>query len=134
MINFELQNDNGILLLDPQGRIEAADFTSITSLVDTYLAGHGTLPGILIHAKSFPGWQDFAGMLAHFKFLKAHIGRIKKVAVVADGVLATILPNIAQYFVHAQVRHFNYLREDAALDWLHHAGKARIAPRQETLA
>lgn len=93
MINYELHNDKGIRAPHPKGPLEAADFTSITSLVDTYLAGHGKLHGVLIHAKSFPGWQDFAAMLAHLKFLKQHIQRIENVAVVADGALATIMPN-----------------------------------------
>ncbi len=124
MINHELRHDEGILVLHPEGPLEEADFLSIASQVDTYLAGHGKLRGVLIHAKSFPGWKDFAAMLAHLKFLNEHIQRIEKVAVVADGALANIMPNIANHFVHAQVRHFDFTREDAAWDWLEHNGKA----------
>ncbi|TCT06336.1 STAS/SEC14 domain-containing protein [Paralcaligenes ureilyticus] len=123
MINYELQHDKGILVLHPEGPLEAADFISIASQVDTYLAGHGKLHGVLIHAKSFPGWKNFAAMLAHLKFLKEHIQRIEKVAVVADGVLANIMPYIANHFVHAQVQHFDFVHEDAALDWLTQTGK-----------
>ena len=118
MINYELQHDKGILVLHPEGPLEAADFISITSQVDTYLAGHGKLHGVLIHAKSFPGWKNFAAMLAHLKFLKEHSQKIEKVAVVADGALANIMPNIANHFVHAQVQHFDLTREDAAWAWL----------------
>lgn len=123
MINYELQHDKGILVLHPEGPLEAADFISIASQVDTYLAGRGKLHGVLIHAKSFPGWKNFAAMLAHLKFLKEHIQRIEKVAVVADGVLANIMPYIANHFVHAQVQHFDFVHEDAALDWLTQTGK-----------
>jgi len=80
MINYELRHDEGILVLHPEGPLEAADFISITSQVDTYLTGHGKLYGVLIHANSFPGWKDFAAMLAHLKFLKEHIQKIEKVA------------------------------------------------------
>jgi tRNA U38,U39,U40 pseudouridine synthase TruA len=127
MINYELQNDKGILVLHPEGLLEAADFISITSQVDTYLAGHGKLHGVLIHAKSFPGWKDFAAMLAHLKFLKEHIQKIEKVAVVADGALANIMPKIANHFVHAQVRHFDFEREDSAWDWINQTDKAQMS-------
>jgi len=128
MLNYELRHDEGILMLHPEGPLEAADFISITSQVDTYLAGHGKLHGVLIHAKSFPGWQDFAAMLAHLKFLKEHIQKIEKVAVVADGALANIMPDIANHFVHAQVQHFDFAHEDAAWDWINQTGKAQMNP------
>ncbi len=126
MINFELQHDTGILVLRPEGPLEAADFISITNQVDTYLTGHGKLHGVLIKAKSFPGWKNFSAMLAHLKFLKVHVQKIEKVAIVADGALANIMPNIANHFVHAQVQHFDFTREDAALDWLEQSGTAQM--------
>jgi tRNA U38,U39,U40 pseudouridine synthase TruA len=128
MINYELRHDEGILVLHPEGPLEAADFISITNQVDTYLAGHGKLHGVLIHVNSFPGWKDFAAMLAHLKFLKEHIQKIEKVAVVADGALANIMPDIANHFVHAQVRHFDFVREDTAWDWLRQTGKTQMNP------
>jgi hypothetical protein len=130
MLNYELRHGEAILVLHPEGPLEAADFISITSQVDTYLAGHGKLHGVLIHANSFPGWKDFAAMLAHLKFLREHIQKIEKVAVVADGALANIMPNIAKHFVHAQVQHFDFVREDAAWDWIMQTGKAQVNPRQ----
>ena len=126
MINYELQHDKGILVLHPEGPLEVADFISITSQVDTYLAGHGKLHGVLIHAKSFPGWVNFAAMLAHLKFLKEHIQKIEKVAVVADGALANIMPHFANHFVHAQVQHFDFVLEDTAWDWLNQTDKAQM--------
>jgi hypothetical protein len=125
MLNYELRHDEGILVLHPEGPLEAKDFTLLAHQVDTYLAGHGKLHGVLIHAKSFPGWKDFAAMLAHLKFLKDHLKRIEKVAIVADGAIASIMPNIASHFVNAQVRHFEFTREDAAWDWLSQSGNAQ---------
>ena len=118
MLNYELRHDDGILVLNPEGPLEAADFTTLASQVDTYLEQHGPLRGVLIRAKSFPGWKDFSALFAHLKFLTEHLRKIEKVAVVADGALANIMPNIANHFVHAQVQHFDFAREDAAWDWL----------------
>jgi hypothetical protein len=128
MLKHELRQDDGILTLHPEGPLEAADFTTLTSEVDAYLARQGTLRGVLIRAKSFPGWKDFGALLAHLKFLKDHLQRIEKVAVVADGALANIMPNIANHFVHAQVQHFDLTREDAAWVWLKQSGNAQRRP------
>lgn len=128
MINHELLRDKGILELHAEGPLEAADFILITSQVDTYLAEHAKLHGVLIRAKSFPGWKDFAAMLAHFKFLKDHLKKIERVAIVADGVVADVMPGIADHFVHAQVRHFGYMRADEAMEWIDQTGKAQINP------
>ncbi len=128
MLNHELRQDDGVLVLHPEGRLEAADFTALASSVDAYLEQHGTLRGVLIRAKSFPGWKDFGALLAHLKFVKEHHRRIEKVAVVADGAFANIMPNLANHFVHAQVQHFDLAREDAAWEWLRQIGDAQRRP------
>lgn len=128
MLNHELRQDDGILVLHPQGPLEAADFTTLASQVDVYLERHGRLRGVLIRAKAFPGWKDFGALLAHLKFVKDHHKRIEKIAVVADGTLANIMPNIGSHFVHAEVQHFDLAREDAAWEWLKQSGKAQTRP------
>jgi hypothetical protein len=128
MLKHELLQEDGILVLHPEGPLEAADFTTLASDVDAYLERHGTLRAVLIRAKSFPGWKDFGALLAHLKFLKEHLQKIEKVAVVADGVIATLMPNIANRFVHAQVQHFALAREGAAWAWLKHSGDAQMRP------
>ena len=128
MLKHDLREDDGILTLHPEGPLEAADFAALASDVDAYLERHGTLRGVLIRAKSFPGWKDFGALLAHLKFVKAHHQRIEKVAVVADGTMANIMPNIANHFVHAQVQHFDFAREDAAWAWLKQTGSAQMRP------
>jgi hypothetical protein len=128
MLKHELRQEDEILVLHPEGPLEAADFTMLAREVDAYLERDGTLRGVLIRAKSFPGWKDFGALLAHLKFLKEHLQRIERVAVVADGALANIMPNIANHFVHAQVQHFALAREDAAWAWLRQSGNAQMRP------
>jgi SpoIIAA-like len=118
MVNHELRRDAGILVLIPEGPLEAADFTVLASQIDTYVERHDALRGVLIRAKSFPGWKDFDAVFAHLKFLKGHIHRIERVAVAADGAFANIMPALAEHFVHADVRHFDFADEEAALAWL----------------
>jgi hypothetical protein len=126
MLNHELRSDDGILVLKPEGPLEASDFTSLSSQVDAYLEHNGKLRGVLIRAKSFPGWKDFGALLAHLKFLREHVKKIEKVAVVADGAFANIMPNIANHFIHARVQHFELAREDDAWTWLRQKGNAQM--------
>jgi hypothetical protein len=118
MLNHELRHDEGILVLTPESPLEAADFTVLASQLDTYLGQNKKLHGLLIRAESFPGWKDFSAMVAHVKFLKDHIAKIERVAVVADGALVSVIPGLADHFVHADVRHFDYKDEEAAWTWL----------------
>ncbi len=125
MLNHELRHDEGILVLNPEGPLEAADFTTLANQIDAYLEQHGMLRGVFIRAKSFPGWKDFGALLAHLKFLKAHLHRIEKVAIVADGALANIMPSIANHFIYAQLKHFELEFEVAAWDWLRQTGNTQ---------
>jgi hypothetical protein len=122
MINYELREDEEILVLRPEGSLEVADFTKLTTQVDAYLERHGQLRGVLIQAKSFPGWKDFHALLAQLKFVKEHHERMEKVAVVADGAFANIMPNIIRPFIHAEVQHFAPAHEEAAWNWLRQSG------------
>jgi hypothetical protein len=118
MLNFELHHEESILVLHPEGPLEATDFTMLASQIDAYLEGHEKLRGVLIRAKSFPGWKNFDALLAQVKFVKEHHREIEKVAVVANGTFANIMPSIASRFIHAQIKHFEPDREDDAWNWL----------------
>jgi hypothetical protein len=118
MLSYDLQLREGILVITPDGPLEASDFTALAGQVDAYLGQHGVLNGVMIRAKAFPGWKDFGALLAHLKFVKSHHQKIDKVAVVADGGFATVMPHIGSHFVHAEVKHFDYAQEDAARNWL----------------
>jgi len=118
MLSHDLQRDEGILVLKPDGPLEAADFETLAGHVDAYLEQNGSLHGVFIQAKAFPGWKDFAALVAHLKFVKHHHHKIEKVAVVVDGGFATVMPQLASHFIHAEVKHFDYARENDAWDWL----------------
>ena len=55
MLTHELLRDEGILILRPQGPLQAGDFTSLATVVDPYLEEHDKLRGIMVDAQSFPG-------------------------------------------------------------------------------
>ena len=118
MLNYELNRAEGILFVNPIGPLEATDFEKLIQEVDPYIEEEGELNGLMVYAESFPGWDNFAAFLSHIKFVKNHHQKIKKIAAVTGGGFLSIMPQVANYFVHAEIRHFDYDDKDAALTWL----------------
>lgn len=121
MISHKLLKDEGLLLLKPQAPLEVNDFVELAREVDAYLDEKCALSGLLIEAKRFPGWHDFAAFLSHLEFVRGHHARIKKVSLVTDNKILTIFPRIASHFVDAEIRHFPYKEKHLALAWLREA-------------
>ena len=118
MLKYELNRAESILIIMPDSPLESADFEKLIEEVDPYIKEKGKLNGLMIYAKSFPGWDDFAAFLSHIKFVKNHHQKIKKIAAVTDGAFLSIMPQVADHFIQAEVRHFDYADKDAALNWL----------------
>jgi len=122
MLDYELHRAEGILILKPGGPLESTDFEKLVRDVDPYIGEKGKLNGLMIYVKSFPGWDNFAAFLSHMKFVKNHHQKVKKIAAVTSGGFLSIMPQVANHFIRAEVRHFDYDDKDAALNWLK-AGK-----------
>jgi tRNA U38,U39,U40 pseudouridine synthase TruA len=118
MLNYELNRVEGILTLNPIGPLESTDFEKLVREVDPYIREKGQLDGLMIYAKSFPGWDNFAAFLSHMKFVKNHHQKVKKIAAVTGSSFLSIMPQVANHFIRAEVRHFDYDDKDAALNWL----------------
>jgi hypothetical protein len=122
MIKSELLRDQGVLIIAPDGPIEKADFKRLANEIDPVIASKGKLAGVMIYAKSFPGWDSFGAFVSHLKFVADHHRQIERIAAVTDSGLRTIVPRIAQHFVKPEIRVFDFAQKAEALDWLE-AGK-----------
>ena len=118
MLNYELNRVESILILKPMGPLESTDFEKLAREVDSYIIENGKLNGLMIYTKSFPGWDNFAAFLSHMKFVKNHHQKIKKIAAVTCRGFLSIMPQVANHFIQAEVRHFDYDDKDTALNWL----------------
>ena len=121
MIHYELMRDQSILVITPDGPLRKADFEQLAKEVDPFIASNGSLAGLMICAESFPGWDSFGALVAHLKFVSDHHRRIKRIAAVTDNWFLKIMPNIANHFVQAKIRHFNFEEKDQGLAWLEQA-------------
>jgi len=118
MLAHQLDRATGILTLAPSGPLHADDFVAVAADVDPWIADHGELRGVLVHAKAFPGWDDLAAFLGHVGFVRTHVRKIRRVAICGAIVRNALSLQFAKLFVHAEVRHFAYAEVDAAASWL----------------
>lgn len=118
MITLEFEKKNGIALLRPKGKLRKEDFESLASQVDPFIEKHGSLAGLIIRAEKFPGWEDFAALVAHLKFVNGHHKDIKKVAIVSDSRVMPVVPKLANHFVSAEVKPFEYDELAEARSWV----------------
>jgi len=118
MLQIKFDKDAGIVTVTPSTPLDEKDFALLASEVDPYIEKEGKLNGLIIQVESFPGWEDFAGLISHLKFVREHHTKIEKVAAVSDGRIVSIMPKIVDHFVNAKVKYFPYDSLDEAISWV----------------
>ena len=121
MLKHTLLLPEGILILEPTSPLGAADFEAVAHEIDPYLAEHGTLAGVMVLAKAFPGWLNLEAAIAHLQLIESYHQEIKRLAVVSDNGLLAELPKIVAQLVHPEVKHFSESEYEDALSWLRKA-------------
>jgi len=117
-LSFELIEDKGVVVLQPKGELEAADFERVSAELDPYLERAGELKGLVIVAEHFPGWDDFSALSSHLRFVKEHHEKVRRVAMVTNDRLVSAMPRIASRFVDVEVRAFPMSGRDEAVLWV----------------
>jgi hypothetical protein len=117
-LDFELDEAAGVLVLRPRDELEAGDFERVAAAVDSWLEAGGSLSGVMVVADEFPGWDSFAAMTSHFRFVRDHAKKVHRVALVTSSRFLAALPRLARRFIDAEVRRFEPAELDAARAWV----------------
>lgn len=117
MLSVKIDEVNGIAILEPGGPLSQADFESAAKMIDPYIEKTGQLHGLIIHTKSFPGWDSFAALSSHLRFVKNHHKNISRVAFSTDSVVGHFAEAVASHFVNAEIKLFSYQDFEAAKTW-----------------
>jgi hypothetical protein len=116
-ISHRLIEDKGIVVVEVDEPLRAADFEALARTIDPWIEANGELRGIVLHAKKVPGWENIGALMRHLRFVHDHHKRIRRAAAAVDGALAELAPAIARHFVHAEVRRFDYDQLEEAVTW-----------------
>lgn len=118
MLNVELNENDGIAILEPDGVLSESDFVSVAGIIDPYLKKSGKLNGIIIHVESFPGWDSFSALSSHLKFVNDHHKKISHIAFVSDSPIVKAAEQIAGHFVNAEMKSFPFNELENAINWI----------------
>ena len=118
MLTVSLDENEGIAVLNPDGELTEADFTAAAAIIDPYLDRNNRLNGLIIEVQHFPGWDSFAALLAHLRFVRGHHQQVERVAFVTDSPIASIAETVGSHFVSATIRHFDFGDLDEARAWI----------------
>ncbi|VAW84070.1 hypothetical protein MNBD_GAMMA18-1431 [hydrothermal vent metagenome] len=118
MLNINFDETNNIAILEPDAELSEADFTSAARVIDQYLGKSGKLNGIIIHVKTFPGWDSFTALVTHLKFIKDHHKRVSHLAFVTDSSIGLFAERVGSHFINAKVKNFDFNEFDKSVEWI----------------
>ena len=118
MIETTIDEQQGIVTLEPTGALGPEDFASVGRIVDPYIEADGQLNGLVIQTERFPGWDSLAGLASHIRFVRSHHDKIRRVALVTDSLIGGAAEVIGAHFVGAEVRAFTYAEQQSARLWV----------------
>jgi len=118
MLSVEIDEKNCIAILEPDGPLSKHDFVHAAKVIDPYIEKTGQFNGLLIHTKSFPGWESFAGLSCHLKFVQDHHKKVSRVVLSTDSVVGNFAEAIASHFINAEIKLFSYQELEQAKDWV----------------
>jgi len=118
VIEHTLDEADSILYVRPKAKLEQSDFARLARTVDPYIEAKGSLSGLIIEVVSFPGWESLGAMASHFRFVRDHHKRIKKIGVVTDSPLGRVAEHLASHFVAAEIKQFRSGDVEAAKQWI----------------
>ena len=118
MLSVEIDEVSGIAILEPSGPLSLNDFELAAKVIDPYIEKSGVLNGLIIHVENFPGWDSFAALSSHLRFVKDHHKKITRVAFSTDSTVADFAESISSHFVNAEVKVFSYKDVELAKEWV----------------
>lgn len=118
MLSVEIDKENCIALLEPSGPLSTDDFETAAKIIDPYIEDTGQLKGLIIHTKSFPGWDSFAALSSHLIFVKEHHKRMSRVAFSTDSIVGNFAETVGSHFVNAEIKLFSYQELEQAKKWI----------------
>lgn len=117
LAGVRLQAEHGVIVVDVDQPLRREDIDAIAAEVDGWLTEHDALPGLVLHAHGFPGWENLAGLLHHLRFVAGHQSRVERLALVLDAPGLDIAARLAGTLLHPEVRHFPVAAKDEAIRW-----------------
>ncbi len=116
-MEINLDEKKSILHIKLSPPLKATDFIQLSSVADSYLKDHDML-NVIIETEKFPGWENIHALIAHVKFVKKHISKVKKIALVTNSKFAMMGEKFIGPLIKHKVRRFPYDQVELAQQWI----------------
>ncbi len=116
-VTHRLVPETGVMVVEVTQALRAQDFDALAMTADAWIESHGSLQGLVVHAREFPGWEDLGSLSRHLQFVRNHHRSVRRVALAVDGRLASLAPRLAEHFVKAELKSFGYAELEGAIAW-----------------
>ena len=90
MIDIDLSHPE-FVVLRPEGPLSEADFDALAQAIDQRINETDTIPNLVIRVDRLPHWDSVGALTRHFHFVKAHHKLLRKVAIVGDSPLLSVM-------------------------------------------
>jgi len=117
MLTVTIDEQHAIAVLEPHGALSKEDFERAATMIDPLIGKSHQLNGLVIHTKDFPGWDSFAALASHLKFVRDHHKKVSRIALCTDSVIGNFAKSVAPHFVAADIRVFPFQEFDQAKTW-----------------
>ncbi|MCB1621467.1 MAG: STAS/SEC14 domain-containing protein [Thiothrix sp.] len=122
MLTIQTDPATNLAEIHPEGALSEQDFSHVIQTLEDYVRTHGKAPSLLLQADAIPHWDSIAALGKHLKLVETFQKQVPKVAIVTDSTLLGMLPNLADVFLKARIRHFSMANRDQAKAWAIAAG------------
>lgn len=117
MLAKHIDKQRNLFLISPGEEITSSDFKQLARSVNDYINETDQIPNFVIHTLGLPNWKNLSAMREHFHFIHDHQNIVKKIAIVGDGAMLSMVPLLADHFVRARLRHFSEAQGEQAEAW-----------------
>ena len=118
MLTVKLNENEGIAILEPVGALSEDDLKSAAAIIDPFIENSGKLNGIVVHVKTFPGWDSFSALIAHLKFIEEHHKKMSHVALVTNSSVGVFAEHVASHFINAEIKRFPFSELENSIKWI----------------
>lgn len=106
-----------VLLVQINQSLSKEMILSLREEIDGFINEHDHVPNLVISCKTAPHWSSLGAFADHLDLVHDHHKLIKKIALVSDSAVFSVLPNLVDHFVGAKLRHFGEVDFDKAVGW-----------------
>lgn len=117
LISTRTTPERGVVVVEIDRPLRIPDIDALSGVIDEALLTHREVPGLVLHAPGVPGWENLPALWRHLGFVAGHQHRVRRLALVVDGLLPAAGAIVVDHTLHPDVRSFAYSDLDDAVTW-----------------